>query len=331
MELLADSFRENERFLDNFISEGQLLLSKAHQTELQYQTQKLPNEIIRNLIPDGLKYVLNLPKKYTKPIFKSRISLNSAIDKAMLHEFKFWINRLTQFFNQVSIYTPSISRANSNKLTNRLSNTANKYVHIQTKTRHIIDYLDSLRNKQIITNQLIPNIVKERKTKKSVVQPKRIPTTSSVDVLKPIRTILDDFRKYFGKSEKAMGLLSEKIVKEYFEIQKYKVQETIPQIDQEFKVDLIATRTKEISFIQVKKGQISSKEIHNIFSKASRLFERHPYNGFTKKTITIVSNTFPNNYLDIRDKLMEKTNVDIQYLHSYQIYQKLPKYKFLNR
>jgi len=114
-------------------------------------------------------------------------------------------------------------------------------------------------------------------------------------------------------------------VKKYYELKEYNIKEASNRIDQQYKIDLIATRRNEILLIQVKKGQISSQEIISVFSKACKLLDQSDYNKIERKIVVIVARRFPENYLTIRDKLMKHRNVELQFLHSYQILQKIPK------
>jgi predicted RecB family endonuclease len=64
--------------------------------------------------------------------------------------------------------------------------------------------------------------------------------------------------KKLGRTERALGDLLPKIVVEYYEKLNFSAAETCSVVDQQFKIDIIATKQGEVHAIQVKKGQISS-------------------------------------------------------------------------
>ena len=138
------------------------------------------------------------------------------------------------------------------------------------------------------------------------------------------------YRSFFGRQERALGDLLPKIVKEYYEMDGYRVEEADEHIDKEFKIDLIAEKNNEIRAIQVKKGTVSSQEIREICEKAPAYFKQKISNQRVK-IIEIIAQHFPNDYLQIRDEFMKRQNeVTLNYKDFHQITQRLPKYRYLN-
>lgn len=325
---LSDAFRETERMLDNIIAEGQMLQSKAYEMKLKSESQKAIGIVTGNLVTEGIKHFIGIPKKYVTPFMK-RTSIESAVDDALKSTYEGWLNRIFDFLERVSEYSPSIKAPNSKNLQNRVTTIHGKYVHIDTRMRHIVSFLNKLRNKQLVLNDIIPEIVKTRKGKAKTIAPRKLPSVQSVDVLQPIRRALDEMReslrRYTGRAEHAFGYISEIAVKTYYELNGYNVKEASNLIDQQYKIDLIATQRNEVLMIQVKKGQISPQEITEVFSKACTLLEKPNYKNIEQKIVIIVASRFPEKYLSIRDKLMIKSNVELQFLHSYHIMQKTLK------
>jgi len=149
------------------------------------------------------------------------------------------------------------------------------------------------------------------------------------DVYKKLDDIHKDNRRVLGIGERLKGDLIPKVVKEYYEAEEYRAKEADENIDKEFKIDLIAEKNNEIRAIQVKKGTVSSQEIHEICEKASAYFKQKISNQRVK-IIEIIAQHFPNDYLQMRDEFMKKQNeVTLSYKHFYQITQKLPKYRYI--
>ena len=317
---LSEVFRETERTLDNFITEGQIILSRAYEAELKAKTDRAFSRIGGDLVSEAFKFV-GIPKKYTTPFTKPRLRIKSMVNEALRGTYGSWLNRLLDFLSKVSIYSESIKKPNSKRLADRIMSIDNRYANVETKANHIISYLNGLRNKSLIYNRVIPELPKKRRTVK------RIPQATSVDILKHIRNGITDLdervRKYVGRSETALGHLSEMAVKAYYESKGYEVEQSSPEVDQRCKVDLIATSSREALAIQVKKGQVSSQQITEFYKKASG-FIHSDYRDYERKAVVLVASTFPENYLAIRDKVM-RPEIDLQYLHSYQILRKIPK------
>jgi hypothetical protein len=103
--------------------------------------------------------------------------------------------------------------------------------------------------------------------------------------------------------------------------------ETSEEVDQQFKIDVIAIKEDEVQAIQVKKGQISSQEIYKDSKKGMEYLQEN-YPSIKTKVITFYSSLFPRNYLKIRDKLKEK-GIIVYYLQPNQVRQKLLKYDYV--
>lgn len=316
MESAANSFRENERTLDNFISEGQMILSRVYEIRLKARSESGISEITRGLMSEGLKQFVGVPKKYTAPFLKKSGSVEKSVDEALRVQFEDWLNRITGFLKQVSVYTPSLKSPNSLGLVKRLLSSSGAFVHIESRTRCVNTFLNSLRNKQLVSNSIVPELARLRKVQTTITEPKRIPLAESVDVHEAIReaihTLEASFRKYTGRAEQALGHLSELAVKAYYESKGYHIRETTPEIDQRYKTDLVGERPDEVLMIQVKKGQISTREILDVFSRACELLDSIEYQNVGKKTVVVVARGFPENYLTTRDSLRKGKEVDLQ-------------------
>lgn len=136
-----------------------------------------------------------------------------------------------------------------------------------------------------------------------------------------------DFGRRIGRVERSWGDLVPKITLEYYEVLGYKARETDVQVDQKFKIDIIATRDGEVQAIQVKKGEITSGEITETARKASEYLETKCSSG-SRKIVTIFASGLPDNFLEIRDELM-KQGIELTYLLPNQIIRRLPKYKYI--
>jgi len=148
-------------------------------------------------------------------------------------------------------------------------------------------------------------------------------------VIEKLDGMQKDYRGFLGQQGRAMGMLSPKIIREYYEAEKYTVREADDYVDKEFKIDLIAEKDDEIRVIQVKKGAVSSQEIREICEKAPNYFEQK-ISHQKVKIVDIVADRFPVDYLQIRDEIGERQKeIALNYIHFYQVIQRLPKYRTL--
>lgn len=148
-------------------------------------------------------------------------------------------------------------------------------------------------------------------------------------IYEKLEEIQKENRRVLGQGERIKGEMLPKIVKEYYEIEGYRVKEADENIDKEFKIDMIAERSNEIRAIQVKKGTVSSQEIREICEKAPAYFIQKISNQRVK-IIEIIARYFPHDYLERRDEFFKKQNeVSLNYRDYHQIVQKLPKYRYL--
>jgi len=146
-------------------------------------------------------------------------------------------------------------------------------------------------------------------------------------IYKKMEEIQKDNRRVLGRGERLKGDLIPKIVKEYYEMEGYRAKEADENLDKEYKIDLIAEKNDEIRAIQVKKGAVSSQEIHKICEKALTYFKQKISNQRVK-IIEIIAKYFPHDYLQIRDEFIKKQNeVSLNYRDYHQIVRKLPKYR----
>lgn len=130
-----------------------------------------------------------------------------------------------------------------------------------------------------------------------------------------VQKIRDEIRRYIGRIEKMLGDHAMYVTKEHFEKRGFSVNKASAEIDEKFKVDLIAEKEKEIHLVQVKKGSVSSREIFKIFEKGRKLLKGR-FDEHKSKFVDIVANRFPENWLDIRDSLLRKeTEVKLNYIH----------------
>ena len=121
MESLSDSFREAERILDNFISEGQMLQSRFYEIKLKAESQKAYGVVTSGLIAEGIKHFIGIPKKYVAPFMKKK-SIDLDVDNALEGGYRDWFDRLNQFLETVSVYSPSIKTLNSTGYDNTVAN-----------------------------------------------------------------------------------------------------------------------------------------------------------------------------------------------------------------
>jgi hypothetical protein len=134
-----------------------------------------------------------------------------------------------------------------------------------------------------------------------------------------------DVGRRMGRVERGWGYLVPKIIKEYYENLDYEADETDVQIDQKYKIDIIASKNNEVQAISVKKGQISPQEIVKIAKKSS-LYLHNYYPSHQLKRVVVFASKLPEDFLEIRDKLKEK-GIDLRYLLPYHVVKRLPKYE----
>jgi hypothetical protein len=152
---------------------------------------------------------------------------------------------------------------------------------------------------------------------------------SSVADTKTRSELLQSQLKYLARSERVASDLIPKIVKEYFEDQGFRVEETSPEIDQAYKIDLICTKGSEVRLVQVKKGQVSEEEIREVFKKGSDLIASR-FHQHEKRIVEIVASKFPDRYIETCNEL-STSGALLKPTHLYQVYRKLPKYRYLDR
>lgn len=109
------------------------------------------------------------------------------------------------------------------------------------------------------------------------------------DAREAVEDLHRELRKYVGRSERALGDVAEDMTKEYYEKEGYEVEKTSPEVDTTYKIDLIATKGNEIRLIQVKKGQVSSREISEAYEKGRELSLRGDFGDYTSKIIEVVA------------------------------------------
>jgi len=89
------------------------------------------------------------------------------------------------------------------------------------------------------------------------------------------------------------------------------------------KVDVIASRDNEVTYVQVKTGRISEKEIRTIIENVS-ILKQDPG---TDKAVAIIAREFPIISEIIRRDLHKEFGIPVLYFHSYQVLNRLPEYK----
>jgi len=133
--------------------------------------------------------------------------------------------------------------------------------------------------------------------------------------------------KILGDYDYASSQLLEEYAKKFYREQGYEIIESTPIIDKERKIDFIATKENEVIAVQVKKGQVSNQEVCKISECASTLIDKD-YASIQKKVITIIAKDFPKGFLEIRDELKKRRNIDLQYLPVNEISKKLKRAGF---
>lgn len=131
-----------------------------------------------------------------------------------------------------------------------------------------------------------------------------------------------DLSKVLNTFQVAKGQLSEMAALEYFKGLNYSVEVASDLYDKEYKIDLIAENEQEKIYIQVKLGTISDKEIIKIATKVSEINDTEK-----NKIACIVAERFPVNSELLRKKLEQNLNINIMYIHKYQVIESSPKYK----
>ena len=143
--------------------------------------------------------------------------------------------------------------------------------------------------------------------------------------LSMIIKLLKNFGSKIGSVERVWGHLVPKIIKEYYENLDYKTDETDVSIDQKYKIDVIASKKNEVNAISVKKGQIAPQEIAEIAKKGSTYLHK-TYPSYQLKRVVVFASRFPEDFLEIRDKLKEK-GINLDYVLPNHVVKRLPKYK----
>lgn len=149
----------------------------------------------------------------------------------------------------------------------------------------------------------------------------------ATELQREISEMKEDFRRRIGRVERAWGDLVPKIVVEYYEELGYEATETDMQVDQTYKIDVIAIRDNKVNMVSVKKGQVAPQEIIQIAKKGSAYLHEF-YSPYEEKRIVIVASKLPETFLEIRDELREE-GVDLHYLMPNHIVGRLPRYEYV--
>lgn len=147
------------------------------------------------------------------------------------------------------------------------------------------------------------------------------------ELQREISEMKEDFGRRIGRVERAWGDLVPKIVAEYYGELGYEAAETNVQVDQTYKIDVIAVGQNEVNAVSVKKGQVAPQEILQIAKKGS-VYLDESYSRYEEKRVVIVASRFPENFLEIRDELREE-GVGLQYLMPNHIVRRLPRYEYV--
>lgn len=137
-----------------------------------------------------------------------------------------------------------------------------------------------------------------------------------------VAQLSDMLQKVLGRHQYAKGQLNELVVREFFESLRYTAKKASSELDQ-MKIDVVAQNSKEIIYIQVKLGQISSSQIKNVLRSVSGIKTRSK----KAKTVAFVASTYPNNSEILRRDLEQQYGIPIWYIHTYQVISLLPEYK----
>ncbi len=141
--------------------------------------------------------------------------------------------------------------------------------------------------------------------------------------IKDIEGISKQLATVLGKQHNIRGKLAEHAGIEFFETLGYQccLSRKIDKGLDHQKVDLVAEKNGETTFIQVKAGAISDKAIETMV-KAMSL-----YTYSTPKNIAFLANEYSKNSEELRVYLESKYQMKIRFYHVYQVLKSLPEYK----
>lgn len=127
------------------------------------------------------------------------------------------------------------------------------------------------------------------------------------------------------KQKIATGKITEQAVVEYFKSMDYDAFKGDATLDA-LKIDVIAKDEKNKIFVQVKKGQISAKEISKLIKNIKELDSSYDIEGLTRVGCAC-ADTFPPNSEMLRIRLQNEYEVPIMFIHKYQVIKLCPEYK----
>ncbi|MCA1012825.1 hypothetical protein [Halobacillus halophilus] len=131
-----------------------------------------------------------------------------------------------------------------------------------------------------------------------------------------------DLAKVLNTFQVAKGQLSEVAAMEYFRGFDYEVKEASDYYDKNLKIDLIGENHTEQIYIQVKLGMVGEQEIIKTVSKVSEI-----NNTKKSKIACIVAEKFPVKSEFLRNRLESELNVEVMFVHKYQVVDSVSKYK----
>jgi len=139
---------------------------------------------------------------------------------------------------------------------------------------------------------------------------------------KDIEKVSQIISQAIGKGQAAKGKLNEFVAIKFFKSLGYEAQRASQELDH-LKVDVIASKDNEVTYVQVKTGQISEQEIRTIVQNVSVLKQ----DPDTEKAVAIIAREFPIISEIARRDLYKEFGIPVLYFHSYQVLNRLPEYK----
>ncbi|EJM00475.1 MULTISPECIES: hypothetical protein [unclassified Pseudomonas] len=128
--------------------------------------------------------------------------------------------------------------------------------------------------------------------------------------------------KVIGRQQAAKGKLTEHAICSYFEKLGFQSEIADSHLDAA-KVDVVATSTEEVLYVQSKAGVISSSEIRKVVSSVSKISE----SSDRVVSAVIIAREFPMDAEIRRRSLESEFGVNVMYIQLYQILAASPEYR----
>jgi len=190
---LSNDIKSN---LESFKRQGEGILIRF---ERAIQNQQNPlTDISQDLISEGARLVVRdfIPslgratRKYTKHYLRQQQKRQRrALEERIENEVHSWFTSLKTFIETISIETKNIYQPDSQKLVIKL-NKQLAYAKIDTKIKHIINFINQLLDRKLIYNKEIPSKPSKKKFE-SLIEP-----STPFSGQQKVREILSDAQGY---------------------------------------------------------------------------------------------------------------------------------------